>query len=102
MMPQHLQLTCHARVRSQQRGIRHDAIGAVIKYSDKSERRGRHCWVHWVSRRRLGELGSHTPEGVSTERLDGLHVLVGESDIVTVFRRPGKSSYRRQKPTTRR
>lgn len=86
----------HAMVRAQQRGIRPVQIDAVIRYADMEARRGDGCASIWISKRELRRLGPSTPEGVSTERLQGMIVLQGyDHSCVTVFRNRRSKAYRR-------
>ena len=89
-------LTDHCRIRAQQRGIRLDHILAVQIHSDRSTRRGGGRTCRFISRRRLNRIGSRTPEGVSTDFLDGLMVLEGKNSVVTAFRERKRSIYRRR------
>jgi hypothetical protein len=86
----------HAIVRGQQRGITPAQIDAVMAYADKEARRGNGCASVWISRRELRRLGPSTPEGVSTDRLQGVTVLQsGDQDCVTVYRNLKSKVYRR-------
>ena len=91
------QLVCsrHATIRAQQRGITHEQIDAVARYADKEALRGDGCLAIWISKKELRRLGPCTPEGVSTDRLRGLTILVGEDrTCVTAFRNQTSKSYR--------
>jgi len=86
----------HAAVRAQQRGIMPTQVDAVVRYADMETRRGDGCAAIWISRRELRRLGPSTPEGVSTDRLQGVTVLQSSDQAcVTVFRNRRSSAYRR-------
>jgi hypothetical protein len=51
----------------------------------------------WISRKELRRLGSKTPEGISTDRLQGVTVLQsGDQACITVFRNRKLKAYRRR------
>jgi hypothetical protein len=85
----------HAMVRARQRGITRDQIDAVVGYADMEARRGEGCASIWISCRELRRLGPLTPEGISTDRLQGLTVLQSSDRCVTVFRNRKSKAYRR-------
>jgi hypothetical protein len=88
--------TRHGRIRAQQRGIRPAYIDAVIGYADMEARRGNGSSSVWISKRELRRLGPSTPEGIPTDRLQGLTVLQsGDQACVTVFRNHKTKAYRR-------
>jgi hypothetical protein len=68
----------------------------VIGYADMEARRGNGCSSIWISERELRRLGPRTPEGIPTDRLQGLMVLQGSDQAcVTVFRNRRTKAYRR-------
>jgi hypothetical protein len=86
----------HAVVRAQQRGITPAQIDAIMRYADMECPRGGGCVSVWISRRELRRFGSSTPEGVSTDRLQGVTVVQGGDEAcVTVFRSRKSKAYRR-------
>ena len=88
--------TDHAAIRAQQRGITPAQMRAVFRYADMEVRRGDGCASIWISRSELQRLGPFTPEGVSTDRLQGLFLLQGGDDAcVTAFRNCKSKVYRR-------
>jgi hypothetical protein len=92
----HLIYSHHAMIRAQQRGITPAQIDAVARYADMEARRGDGCVSVWVSRKELQRLGPSTPEGVSTDKLQGLTLLQGGDDAcVTLFRNCKSKEYRR-------
>jgi hypothetical protein len=88
--------TRHGRVRAQQCGVRRAYIEAVIGHADMEARRGNGCSSIWISERELRRLGQRTPEGIPTDRLQGLMVLQGSDQAcVTVVRNRRTRAYRR-------
>jgi hypothetical protein len=86
----------HAMVRAKQRGITSAQIDAIIRYADMECSRGGGCTSIWISRRELWRFGSATPEGISTDRLQGVTVVQGGDEAcVTVFRNRKSKTYRR-------
>jgi hypothetical protein len=88
--------TRHAIIRAQQRGITPKQIDAVLKNADRETPRGSGCAAIWISRRELQRIGPKTPEGVATDRLQGLIILQSDNDAaITVFRDRRGGKYRR-------
>lgn len=88
--------TRHARVRAQQRGVRRAYIDAVIGHADMEARRGNGCSSIWISERELRRFGPRTPEGIPTDKLQGLMVLQGSDQAcITVIRNRRTRVYRR-------
>ena len=88
--------TEHAVIRAQQRGITPAQRDAVLRYADMEAQRGDGCASIWISRRELQRLGPLTPEGISTDRLQGLTLLQGaDGSCVTLFRNCKSKAYRR-------
>lgn len=89
-------LSRHSAIRARQRGIACAQIEAVERYADVETPRGGGCVSIWISRKMLQELGPSTPEGIATDRLQGLIVLVGNNQAcVTVLRSQRTKTYRR-------
>jgi hypothetical protein len=88
--------TRHSKIRAQQRGVRSAYIDAIIGHADMEARRGNGCSSIWISERELRRLGARTPEGIPTDRLQGLMVLQGSDQAcVTVIRNRRVKAYRR-------
>src|SRR6516225_8254311 len=88
--------SCHGRTRAQQRGVTLAQIDAIVRYADREVNRGSGCTWIWISRKTLRRLGASTPEGVSTDRLQGLMLLQSDDQAcVTVFRNRRSNGYRR-------
>lgn len=78
-------LTDHAQARMQQRGIRPDALEALLDY-------GRSCHLHTKGRELL-YLGKKARKGLSDERLSRIYAVLGrDGTVITVGHR-----YRRVK-----
>jgi hypothetical protein len=93
----------HAIIRGRQRGITPAHINAIIGYADMEAPRGNGCASIWISRRELRRLGPSTPEGVPTDRLQGVIVLQSsDRTCVTVFRNQRSKTYRRRSAGSRR
>jgi hypothetical protein len=92
----HIVFSRHAMVRAHQRGIKLEQVDAILRYADMEEPRGDGCTSIWISRRELRRLGPSTPEGVSTDRLQGVTVLQGDEQVcVTIIRNRRSRAYRR-------
>lgn len=86
----------HSLARARQRGITSPQIDAVERHADIERRRGGRCIAIWISKKKLQHFGPATPEGVSTDRLHGLVVLLSEDQVrVTVIRNRRSTIYRR-------
>ena len=93
----------HAIIRGKQRGITPAQVNAIIGYADMEAPRGNGCASIWISRRELRRLGPSTPEGVSTDRLQGVIVLQSsDHTCLTVFRNRKSKAYRRRGAGSRR
>jgi hypothetical protein len=96
-------LSRHAAVRAQQRGISPAQLSAIATHSDMEIHRGGDCYAIWISKKTLRRLGPFTPEGVPTDRLNGLTILQGDEDtLVTTFRNACDKVYRRRARRTSR
>ena len=77
-----LQLTSHACLRMQQRGISRMAVNAVLAYGRRIHAKAATYCV--VGRK---EVQRYASEGVDLSRLTGLQVLVSaEGSVITVYR----------------
>lgn len=93
----HMVCSRHATIRAQQRGITPTQIDAILLYADMEACRGDGCSSLWISKTELRRLGPSTPEGVSTDRLQGVTVLQSSDQAcVTVFRNLRSKAYRRR------
>ena len=61
-------------------------LEAIIGYADMEARRGNGCASIWISRKELRRLGPKTPEGISTDRLQGVSYALHIRDYVNKTR----------------
>jgi hypothetical protein len=93
-------LTQHAAVRTQQRGVPHHLIDALMSYADFEAPVGGGCTVLRMTRDRLEDPDLADHLGAERERLRGLSIVWSDrtGEIVTILRmrRGGKGRrYRR-------
>jgi len=89
------QLTAHAALRMQQRGISTDLLELVLRY-------GRTLYERGLSFRVIGhkEVERYGREGVDVSRAEGVHVLVqADGAVITTYR---NQKLRKIRPTRRR
>lgn len=80
-------LSKHAHKRASQRGINIAQIDAVLNYADRVAHRGGGTQYIWISRPMIRRLGPKTPEGIDTDRLRNVHILIAsDGTVVTVLR----------------
>lgn len=81
-------LTQHAAVRTQQRGVPHHLIDALINYADFEVPVGGGCTVLRMTRDRLEDPDLVDRLGAERERLRGLSIIWSDrtGEIVTVLR----------------
>lgn len=91
-----LQLTDHASVRANQRGIPHGLIEQLLAHADIETRVGGGCVALSVSRRRLAERDVRRSMGRDLDRLRNLAVVCNASDgsIVTLLHEHGARARR--------
>lgn len=90
-------LSTHAAVRTQQRGVPHHLIDALMSYADLEAPVGGGCTVLRMSRDRLDDPDLADRLGSERERLRGLSIVWSErtGEIVTVVRpRRGRAGRR--------
>lgn len=96
-----LQISKHAAVRCQQRGLRLQDLRAIRRHADIYIPRGNGVELIRISKRKLGKMGKTTPEGVAVDRLKkACLLLAADNMIVTVFH-PRKGKYKKAKPSRR-
>jgi hypothetical protein len=93
-------LSNHAAVRTQQRGVPHHLIDALMSYADFEAPVGGGCTVLRMSREQLNDPDLADRLGADRERLRGLSIVWSErtGEIVTVVRPrsgPAGRRYRR-------
>ena len=90
-------LTHHAAVRTQQRGVPHHLIDALMGYADFEAPVGGGCTVLRMTRERLEDPDRADSLGAERERLRGLSIVWSDrtGEIVTVLRPRRGSAGRR-------
>jgi hypothetical protein len=90
-------LSNHAVLRSQQRGVPHHLIDALMSYADFEAPVGGGCTVLRMTRDRLNDPDVAASLGTKRERLRGLSIVWSErtGEIVTVLRPRWGSAGRR-------
>lgn len=90
-------LSNHAAVRTQQRGVPHHLIDALICYADFEAPVGGGCTVLRLTRDRLDDPDVAERLGAERERLRGLSIVWSErtGEVVTVLRPRRGSAGRR-------
>ncbi len=91
-----LDLSCHAAVRSQARGVPLDLVEAILDYADRTVPVGGGCESLSISRKGLGRIPSHIMPPAARDRLANLAVIVdGSSErVVTVMHMHGRQARR--------
>lgn len=91
------EMTQHAAVRTQQRGVPHHLIDALMSYADFEAPVGGGCTVLRMTRDRLDDPDLADRLGSERERLQGLSIVWSErtGEIVTVLRPRRGSAGRR-------
>lgn len=91
-----LQLTSHAAVRANQRGVPHGLIEQLLAHADTETRVGGGCVALSVSRRRLSDRDVRRSVGPDLDRLRNLAVVCNASDgsIVTLLHEHGSRARR--------
>lgn len=81
-------LSQHAALRSQQRGVPHHLIDALMRYADFEAPVGGGCTVLRMTKDGLGDPALGVSLGADRERLRGLSLVWSErtGEIVTVLR----------------
>jgi hypothetical protein len=93
-----LELSNHASVRMQQRGVNPRALGFILENADKSEFVGSGCREQWISRRRLTALRRTHTDRRLIERSSGVAVVVSEDGvIVTIYHKTNRMRHKKNK-----
>lgn len=90
-------LSAHAVLRTQQRGVPHHIVDALVSYADFEAPVGGGCTVLRMSRDRLNDPDIADRLGAERERLRGLSIVWCDrtGEVVTVLRpRPGPAGRR--------
>mgnify|MGYP001257184411 CR=1 FL=1 len=95
--PAKVQISSHGQVRCQQRGARKADLQAIFKHADQSFPRGSGAKAISITNKKLKRMGGRTPEGVQTDRLRNLTILVSEDHtVITILRAGNCKKYRRK------
>jgi len=84
----------HATKNCQRRGVKGDAADAVLLHGDLIADRGNGVTLIQLSNRKLCAMGGRTPEGVQTDRLKNLCLLVSSDNTVVTVIRPRQGRYK--------
>lgn len=84
----------HASKNYRRRGIQNDAANAVLIHGDITSYRGNGVTLFQISKKKLRTMGGRTPEGVQTDRLRNLFLLVSNDNIVVTALRPRRGKYK--------
>ena len=91
-----LDLSRHADLRANQRGVTHEMLHALIAYADIEAPVGKGCTVLRLSRGRLEDRALRSALGTMADRLRSLAIVVAGDGgtVVTVVHDHGKSGGR--------
>lgn len=91
-----LQLTEHASIRANQRGVPHGVIAHLLDHADVETRVGGGCVALSLSRRRLADRDVRKSIGGDVDRLRNLAVVCNPQDgaIITVLHQHGAKARR--------
>jgi hypothetical protein len=84
----------HAMKNCQRRGIKGEAADAVLIHGDLVADRGNGVTLIQVSNPKLRQLGARTPEGVQTDRLKNLCLLIANDNTMVTAIRPRRGRYK--------
>ena len=84
----------HASMNYQRRGVKDETIEAVMLHADLFTNRGGGKTLWQISKKKLRRMGGQTPEGVQTDRLRNLVLLVANDNTIVTAIRPRKGKYK--------
>ena len=84
----------HASKNYQRRGIKDEYTDAVMLHADFFANRGGGLTLWQISKKKLRRMGGQTPEGVQTDRLRNLVLLVANDNTIVTAIRPSKGKYK--------
>jgi hypothetical protein len=93
--PEEFQISKHAAIRCQQRGLRPQDIKAISRHADICIPRGNGVELVRISKIKLSKMGNRTPEGVAVDRLKNTCLLLAVDNTVITVIHPKKGKYRR-------
>jgi hypothetical protein len=91
------QISKHASIRCQQRGLRPQDVRAITLHSDISIPRGSGVELVRISKTKLSRMGNRTPEGVAVDRLKNTCLLLAVDNTVITAIHLRRGKYRRGK-----
>lgn len=96
-LPEHeeLQISKHATIRCQQRGLRPQDIRAISRHADICIPRGNGVELVRISKSKLSKMGKKTPEGVTVDRLKNTCLLLAVDNTVITAIHPRRGKYKR-------
>jgi hypothetical protein len=83
-MVANFEMTMHASIRAQQRGIRLRAIQLVVDHGDGMSHVGKGGVAYWLSHRKARKLSNNGLQTLVVEEAQGIIVLAQGNHIVTV------------------
>ncbi|OEJ63863.1 hypothetical protein [Magnetovibrio blakemorei] len=84
----------HASKNYRRRGVVDDAVQAILIHGDLVACRGGGVTLIQISKKKLREMGGGTPEGVQTDRLKNLCLLVANDNTIVTAVHPSKGKYK--------
>ncbi len=84
----------HASKNFRRRGVENDTAQAVLAHGDLFSYRGKGVTLIQVSKKKILALGGKTPEGMQTDRLKNLCLLVSNDNTIVTAIRPRKGRYK--------
>lgn len=91
-----IQVSKHATIRCQQRGLRPQDLRAISKHADICIPRGNGVELVRISKSKLSRMGNKTPEGVAVDRLRNTCLLLAVDNTVITAIHPGRGKYIRR------
>ena len=81
-------LTPHARVRMQQRGIRAEALDALLHFGAERHIHGGGREIVFLDKKARARLARNNPQGArAVDRLKGAYAIIGDGVVITVGHR---------------
>jgi hypothetical protein len=84
----------HASKNFRRRGIENATAQAVLIHGDLFSYRGKGVTLVQISKKKILALGGKTPEGIQTDRLKNLCLLVSNDNTIVTAIRPRKGRYK--------
>lgn len=84
----------HASKNFRRRGVENATAQAVLVHGDLFSYRGKGVTLIQISKKKILALGGKTPEGIQTDRLKNLCLLVSNDNNIVTAIRPRKGRYK--------